>query len=290
MRLGCLDHGETSVGVAGIGESMGVDSGVSSGNVKAVEAVETIAVDTGISGVRDCCRKDGGGSSHKGSGGRDLMHRGGGLLRGQTSGNGVIKSGDESGLGGSNVLGVGNISGGDLGGLAVGVDGRQGGVLPSLSGGEGGVKDGPGLLDLSGVLDGEGGGNSQDRGDQLKGETGQDTQSLMRVITSYQFVHFVCGVQRIFRVTEETAGRARVYIASPVTTPGIAWQGAGEGPDWFVMTSDQAGGGGWRHGETTGRNAPGSGGDQRRRVAESLCLKEKNIFMICRHQPHHREM
>ena len=96
------------------------------------------------------------------------MHGGGGLLSGQTSGNGVIKSGGERGLGGSNVLGVGNISGGDLGGLAVGVDGRQGGVLPSLSGGEGGVKDGPGLLDLSGVLDGEGGGNSQDRGDQLK--------------------------------------------------------------------------------------------------------------------------
>merc|ERR1719339_269397 len=155
---------------------MGVYSGVSSGNVEAVEAVETIAVDTGISGVRDCSGEDGGGSSHKGSGGRDLMHRGGGLLSGQTSGNGVIKSGGKSGLGGSNVLGVGNISGGDLGGLAVGVDGRQGGVLPSLSGGEGGVKDGLGLLDLSGVLDGEGGGNSQDRGDQ-------------------QFVHFVCDVQ-----------------------------------------------------------------------------------------------
>merc|ERR1719339_124711 len=138
---------------------MGVYSGVSSGNVEAVEAVETIAVDTGISGVRDCSGEDGGGSSHKGGGGR---------LRGQTSGNGVIKSGGESGLGGSNVLGVGNISGGDLGGLAVGVDGRQGGVLPSLSGGEGGVKDGLGLLDLNGVLDGEGGGNSQDRGDQLK--------------------------------------------------------------------------------------------------------------------------
>ena len=79
-------------------------------------------------------------------------------------------------------------------------------------------------------------------------------------------------------MTEETAGLARVYIARPVTTPGIAWQGAGEGPDWFVMTSDYLGGGGWRQ-ETTGRNAPGSGGeDQRRRVAESLCLTEKKHF------------
>ena len=165
MRLGSLDHGETSVGVAGIGESMGVDSGVSSDHIQAVKA---IAVDTGVSGIGDSGGKDGGGSGHKRSGSRDLMHRGGGLLSGQTSGSGVIKSGGESSLGSGHVLSVGNISGGDLGGLGVGVDGRQSGVFPSLSGGEGGVKDGLGLLDLSGVLDGEGSGSSQNRGDQLK--------------------------------------------------------------------------------------------------------------------------
>ena len=76
---------------------------------------------------------------------------------------------------------------------------------------------------------------------------------LILTLLSHQFVHFVCDVQRIFRVTEETAGLARVYIARPVTTPGIAWQGAGEGLDWFVMTSDQRlGGGGWRHGRQLG--------------------------------------
>ena len=101
---------------------------------------------------------------------------------------------------------------------------------------------------------------------------------LILTLLSHQFVHFVCDVQRIFRVTEETAGLARVYIAQPVTTPGIAWQGAGEGLDWFVMTSDIR-----RRRvetrETTWRNAPGSGGeDQRRRVAESLCLTEKKHF------------
>ena len=84
---------------------------------------------------------------------------------------------------------------------------------------------------------------------------------ILTPLSSHQFVHFVGDVQRIFRVTEETAGLARVYIARPVTTPGIAWQGAGEGPDWFVMTSDYLGGGGWRQ-ETTGRNAPGSGGEK----------------------------
>ena len=81
------------------------------------------------------------------------------------------------------------------------------------------------------------------------------------LLSPHQFVHFVGDVQRIFRVTEETAGLARVYIARPVTTPGIAWQGAGEGLDWFVMTSDIRR---WRveTQETTGRNAPGSGGEK----------------------------
>ena len=62
-------------------------------------------------------------------------------------------------------------------------------------------------------------------------------------------------------MTEETAGRARVYIASPVTTPGIAWQGAGEGPDWFVMTSDQ---------EAEGGDTGGQQGETRRAQGEKI--------------------
>ena len=165
MGLGSLDNWETSVGVAGIGEPMGVDSGVSSDHVKSVEA---IAVDAGIGGVRDSGGEDSGGSGHERGGGGDLVHGGRGLLGGQTSSGGVIKSSGEGSLGGGNVLGVGNIGGGDLGSLGVGVHRGQSGELSGLGGGEGSVKGGLGLGDLGGVLDGEGGGNSQDRGNQLK--------------------------------------------------------------------------------------------------------------------------
>lgn len=83
-------------------------------------------------------------------------------------------------------------------------------------------------------------------------------------------------------------------IAHPVTTAGIAWQGAGEGPDWFVwLWADTAVHWTLTRVETRGENRekrrPGQGrsGEEEEAGREWLCLTKWSVFMICRH--HHQD-
>ena len=96
---------------------------------------------------------------------RDDMGRGGRLFSGQTSGGGVIKGGQESGLGGGYVLVILKEGLGDLLGLDVVVDGSEVGQAAGLGEVKGGLELSLSGLDLLSVLEilRSGGGDSHNK-------------------------------------------------------------------------------------------------------------------------------